>query len=126
MHFDGVPWYNGSSPLYEVSVEDGNVNLGTTESYVFTDRDGRFVLNDLLPGVYAFDADDENGEWHLVIFTIDADGYEEGGDLLLLDDYRTDSELSLPSIYRDAFVFGGGESITQDEFWNLMYPEAAV
>lgn len=126
VHFDGVPWYNGSSPLYEVSVEDGTVNLDTTESYVFTDRDGRFVLNDLLPGVYAFDADDENGEWHLVIFTIDADGYEEGGDLLLLDDYRADSELSLPSIYSDAFVFGGGESITQDEFWNLMYPEAAV
>ena len=66
--------------------EDGSVTLENTEYYIFTDQDGRFIANDLLPGDYAFDVPYE-GSWILYMFSV-GDNREEYGNIMM---YEPDS-----------------------------------
>ena len=123
---DDQPWFNGSSPLYEVSIEDGEVTLKETDHYIFADRDGRFVQSDLAAGTYAFDVSDENGNWHLVSFSVDEDDYDDPDDLMLLGSFIVEGNMNVPEPYQDCWNFIPDRTVTQDEFWEMMYPEEAI
>ena len=121
---NGELWINASSPVYAVTVnDDDSISIEMTEYYLFTDQDGRFIVSDLLPGLYAFDVDGPNG-WEMHIFEV-IDDEEERYNVLLLEDALL-SNYTLPSPYAVAYTYQRGEYVTYDEFWNLLYPVEEV
>ena len=94
-----------------------------TEYYLFTDQDGRFIVSDLTPGLYAFDVDSQSG-WELNMFEVIEDEEERYNVLLLEDAYLNSYEL--PSPYVLSYSYRGSEYVTFDEFWNLLYPVEEV
>lgn len=117
----GELWINSSSPVYSVTFnDDGSISLTMSEHYLFTDQDGRFIVSDLLPGVYAFDVDGPSG-WEAHIFEV-LDEEKERYNVLLLEDAKI-SNYALPSPYSVSYTYQGGEYVTYDEFWQLLYPE---
>ncbi|MCI7606782.1 MAG: hypothetical protein MSS69_08505, partial [Spirochaetales bacterium] len=70
---EGNIWSNGSSPVYKLTRdENGEIVLEDTELYLFTDRNGIFVLSEMDKGIYTFDTK-ENGVWVMNILTVDDD-----------------------------------------------------
>lgn len=121
---NGELWINASSPVYAVTVnDDDSISIEMTEYYLFTDQDGRFIVSDLLPGLYAFDVDGPSG-WEMHIFEV-IDDEEERYNVLLLEDALL-SNYTLPSPYAVAYTYQRGEYVTYDEFWNLLYPVEEV
>ena len=121
---DGELWINASSPVYAVTINDDNsISLEMTEYYLFTDQDGRFIVSDLLPGLYAFDVDGPNG-WEMHIFEV-VDDEDERYNVMLLDDALLNNYI-LPSPYVISYTYQNGEYVTYDEFWNLLYPVEEV
>ena len=100
--------------------DDGSISLTMSEHYLFTDQDGRFIVSDLLPGVYAFDVDGPSG-WEAHIFEV-LDEETERYNVLLLEDAKI-SNYALPSPYSVSYTYQSGEYVTYDEFWQLLYPE---
>lgn len=121
---NGELWINASSPLYKVILnEDNSISIEMTEYYLFTDQDGRFIVSDLTPGLYAFDVDSQSG-WELNMFEVIEDEEERYNVLLLEDAYLNSYEL--PSPYVLSYSYRGSEYVTFDEFWNLLYPVEEV
>lgn len=120
---DGSLWLEGSSPLYEYTEnEDGTVSLEQSDYYIFTDQDGRFILNDILPGTYAFDVP-YNGSWILYKFTLTQND-EEYGNMFM---YEGSKEFEINtgtiplqySLITDLNLHG---YMTSDEFWSFLFP----
>lgn len=118
---NGIPWANGSSPLYVLENNDGEYVIKESENYLFTDRNGVFVLSDLDKGTYFFDTK-EDGEWVMNVvevgdsFRFDRVGLVVGGESYYFH--------ALPIPYKRVRVYSFSENITADEFWTLIYGEA--
>ena len=121
---DGTLLYNGSSPLYEYSIgENGEVVLTATDDYVFTDADGRFTVSDLAPGSYAFDIM-YGSEWILAVFTVE-NLESSASDIQVLQQLEMvgNDEVVLPSVYSGVTYYDFSKVITNEEFWQMLYPE---
>lgn len=120
---DGSLWLNGSSPVYSVEIaEDGTVATYTSDLYVFTDTDGRFVLSQLPEGLYAFDVPYDGG-WLLYIFPVD--GSEDASLLQMLGEPVEALGLALPDVYQGALMYSLDRTMTSEEFFNMLYPQAS-
>lgn len=115
---DSSLWINGSSPLYGV---DPDFNLILTELYVFTDDEGRFIATDLDCGTYGFDVN-FGDSWYLYTFTVSEDF--DGSKIYVFDGGSFISSDKLPSVYMGAYSYSDGALIENDEFWNMLYPDA--
>ena len=120
---DGIPYINGSSPMYKVTINDGVVTTELTDSYIFTDSDGRFTTESLLPGMYAFDAQ-YGDEWLLIIFNIKDDTNTIG--LMQILKQEGEIEAALPAVYSGAIIFTFDEAMNSDEFFSMIYGGFAV
>ena len=116
---DDSMWINGASPLYAVSIENGNVILNTLDNYLFADSDGRFTITDLAAGTYAFDVMSEDG-WILYIFTVGNIG--EDGQIEVFDSMAEFDNAQVPEPYIMAYIFNQGKAMTSNEFWTMLYP----
>ena len=121
---DGTPYLNGASPMYEVDIVDGVAEFASTESYVFTDTDGRFTTDSLLPGLYGFDIMYDGG-WILALFEVtdrpdDLDRIQcvVQGDLM--------DDVVIPDIYSGYVMFTLDSLMTSDEFFSMIFGGEAV
>ena len=120
---DGTLWRDGSSPVYACERgEGGNITLMSTEYYIFSDQDGRFIANDLLPGTYAFDVP-YGGSWILYMFTVE-DNREEYGNIMMYepDSVFTENTGDLPHLYAYSSHLTITDYMSGDEFWEFLYP----
>ena len=73
LYSDGSPVDSASSPVYRVELDSDGVSvLSRTlleDSYMFTDEDGRFIIDTLTPGVYMFDLS-VNDNWYAIFFAV--------------------------------------------------------
>lgn len=121
---NGVIWANGSSPVYSYSVdENGNVVLSNTEIYVFSDKDGLFVLSGLEEDTYAFDLNID-GKWYLAVFTVDAG--VPSGSVQLLTTTGDNTGVNLPDVYSGSVSFTLQDVLSSDDFWAMIYPDMEV
>lgn len=119
-----VIWANGSSPVYLYSVDDnGNAVLTATEIYVFSDKDGLFVLSGLEEENYAFDMN-IGGEWYLAVFTVDAG--VPSGSVQLLTTTGDNTGVNLPDVYSGSVSFTLQDVLSSDDFWTMIYPDMEV
>ena len=121
---NGVIWANGSSPVYSYSVdENGNAILSNTEIYVFSDKDGLFVLSGLEEDTYAFDLNID-GKWYLAVFTVDAG--VPSGSVQLLTTTGDNTGVNLPDVYSGSVSFTLQDVLSSDDFWAMIYPDMEV
>ena len=121
---NGVVWANSSSPVYLFSVDDnGNAVLSGTEIYVFSDKDGLFVLSGLEEETYAFDMN-IGGEWYLGVFSVDADVPSGSVQLLSLSEENITSVL--PDVYGGSCLFTVNRVLSSNDFWAMIYPDMEV
>ncbi len=123
LEFNGNRYPNYSSPVYDV-VEDENENITLVENsqyFLFTDAAGRFCLNDVAPGKYAFDLLDEYGAWHLCMIEITGDECNKSMMNLFEADenYLDGSQLD----YNKIITFKFFEALGESEYWNLVDSE---
>ena len=118
---DGTVWINGSSLVYSIVFNEDDLALETTEIYLFTDSDGRFVLSGLKPGYYGFDIYSD-GEWYLRIFSVkaDPDGYTE---LQMLGMTEELTGYNIPAPYTGMMIYEYDRNMTAEEFFEMLYPE---
>ena len=117
-----VLWTNASSPLYLLTEdENGSLQYSSTDSYIFTDSDGRFIISGLLPGMYGFDVMTDSG-WVLYVFTV-ADDEENASLVHMLGDVAHDQEIVVTDPYIGAMRYELDNAVTSEEFWLLLYPE---
>ena len=118
---DGSMWTNGSSPVYKVHfTDDGTLNLESTDLYVFTDSEGRFVLSDLTAGTFAFDINDGN-DWILAILPVDE--IKEGASGVQLLMQGSSSIENLPQPYASSVSYNFQTVLSSSQFWEMLYPE---
>ena len=121
---EGNIWSNGSSPVYKLTRdENGEIVLEDTELYLFTDRNGIFVLSEMDKGIYTFDTK-ENGVWVMNILTVDDDNrYDRIG---MVEGEISEKDDSLPYPYMRTRLYTLTSNITANAFWNMIYGEDAV
>lgn len=117
---DNIPWLNGASPIYRVDL-DGN--LESTDYYLFTDSDGRFTVTGLPPAEYAFDVPYGNS-WMLFTFTVDDTGIYDR--VQLFESTAPEYLYNQDSVYSCVVRMQENGSLSESEFFNLIYPEEAV
>lgn len=120
---DGTVWINGASPLYTYSDVNGEIQLETTDDYVFSDGDGMFIISDLAAGLYAFDIQMEKG-WMLAIFNVESN-VESGVVQFLKTDEGSLSD-PISDIYIGSIFYVLDSTLTSEAFWKLIYPEMEV
>jgi outer membrane usher protein len=88
---DGTPYAQYSSPVYTREIdENGNYYLQISENqYLFTDANGRYILNDVSPGYYVFDLQ-VGKQWYAISFQIPSDEENEGK-VVELEDYQVEN-----------------------------------
>ena len=121
---EGNIWSNGSSPVYKLTRdENGEIVLEDTELYLFTDRNGIFVLSEMDKGIYTFDTK-ENGVWVMNILTVDDDNrYDRIG---MVEGEISEKDDSLPYPYMRTRLYTLTSNITANAFWRMIYGEDAV
>lgn len=87
---DGKPFAQYSSPVYTRQEDEfGNYYLQISENqYLFTDANGRYILNDVAPGYYVFDLQVDKS-WYAISFQI-PDNENNDGKIIELEDYRVE------------------------------------
>ncbi|NLZ77803.1 MAG: hypothetical protein GX911_07540, partial [Spirochaetales bacterium] len=90
---DGTPYIQYSSPIYRITIdEDGEEKHDRDETlYLFTDLDGRFIINEVKAGSYLFDLKVDD-QWYGVRFDVpDQDAKTMGiNTVLLYESYQVD------------------------------------
>ena len=121
---EGNVWSNGSSPVYKLTRdENGEIVLEDTELYLFTDRNGIFVLSEMDKGIYTFDTK-ENGVWVMNILTVDDDNrYDRIG---MVEGEISEKDDSLPYPYMRTRLYTLTSNITANAFWRMIYGEDSV
>ncbi len=121
---DNNLWLNGSSPLYKIEVEDDNsLTLVFDETnYVFTDDTGRFIISDIAPGMYGFDIPYNDG-WILALFTLD-DNEDNALKMNIYKKTGLSTAYILPEQYSTAIEYTFDVSMTSDDFWQMVFPNA--
>lgn len=121
---EGNIWSNGSSPVYKLVIDDNNeITLEDTDLYLFTDRNGVFVLSEMDKGTYVFDTK-ENGVWVMNILTVgDSNRYDRIG---MVEGEESERDDSLPYPYMRTRLYNLTSNITANAFWSMIYGEDAV
>ena len=121
---EGNIWSNGSSPVYKLTRdENGEIVLEDTELYLFTDRNGIFVLSEMDKGIYTLDTK-ENGVWVMNILTVDDDNrYDRIG---MVEGEISEKDDSLPYPYMRTRLYTLTSNITANAFWRMIYGEDSV
>ena len=121
---EGNIWSNGSSPVYKLTRdENGEIVLEDTELYLFTDRNGIFVLSEMDKGIYTFDTK-ENGVWVMNILTVDDDN--RYGRIGMVEGEISEKDDTLPYPYMRTRLYTLTSNITANAFWSMIYGEDAV
>ncbi len=120
---DGTPWINGASPLYKAVLEDGRIAVESTDMYIFTDSDGRFVATELPAGFWAFDVSDGSG-WNLYIFETGESGAPSA--MVKVLDNPGPADYSADEIYSAVYAYTEGSYMNDAAFFSMLYPEEAV
>ena len=125
VEIDGELWLNGSSPLYRaIGEDDGKLVLEEMDNYIFSDRDGRFIVSDLESGDYAFDVR-IGSDWYLVRFTVpENEDYADG--IIILSTLAMDNSSDIEIPYSAYLVYEDMTCISNDAFWNMLYPELEI
>ncbi|MFA7559830.1 MAG: hypothetical protein WCY61_03780, partial [Sphaerochaeta sp.] len=148
---DGEPYSQYSSPVYRVEVDEEGEETQTRDEtlYLFTDQDGRFILNEVGPGLYLFDLKVDD-HWYGVRFEIpEMDAKAIGiNSVLVLEEYHVgdpvfeeriqyfDKVSVLLDYEEDEDIFGVEaadeydaqlhlevvEQIDEETFWNTIFP----
>lgn len=121
---DGTPYLNGASPMYEVDIVDGVAEFTATESYIFTDTDGRFTTDSLLPGLYGFDIM-YGDEWILALFEV-TDRPENLDRIQCVVQGDLMDDIVIPDIYSGYVMFTLDSLMTSDEFFSMIFGGEAV
>lgn len=121
---DGTPYLNGASPMYEVDIVDGVAEFTSTESYVFTDTDGRFTTDSLLPGLYGFDVM-YGDEWILALFEV-TDRPDDLDRIQCVQQGEMRNDIVIPDIYSGYVMFTLDSLMTSDEFFSMIFGGEAV
>ena len=121
---EGNIWSNGSSPVYKLTRdENGEIVLEDTELYLFTDRNGIFVLSEMDKGIYTFDTK-ENGVWVMNILTVDDDNRCDR--IGMVEGEMSEKDDSRPYPYMRTRLYTLTSNITANAFWRMIYGEDAV
>lgn len=121
---DGTPYLNGASPMYEVDIVDGVAEFTATESYIFTDTDGRFTTDSLLPGLYGFDIM-YGDEWILALFEV-TDKPDDLDRIQCVVQGELMDDIVIPDIYSGYVMFTLDSLMTSDEFFSMIFGGEAV
>ena len=121
---DGTPYLNGASPMYEVDIVDGVAEFTTTDGYIFTDTDGRFTTDSLLPGLYGFDVM-YGDEWILALFEV-TDRPEDLDRIQCVVQGNLMDDITIPDIYSGYVMFTLDSLMTSDEFFSMIFGGEAV
>ena len=121
---EGNIWSNGSSPVYKLERdENGTITLEDTDLYLFTDRNGVFVLSEMDKGEYVFDTK-ENGVWVMNILVVnDSNRYDRIG---MVEGEESLPDDSIPYPYMRTRLYTLTSNITANAFWKMIYGEEAV
>lgn len=121
VYVDGTLWRNGASPIYRVSEdESGNKTYESTDLYLFTDNEGRFIVSGLYPGVYAFDVPSGN-EWYSYSFSV-GDNPDSSVLVHVFNSCIEDAEIPAEP-YSLAYHYTDLSLLSNEEFWLMLYPE---
>ena len=118
----GEEWINGSSPVYNIHVgDDGLLVPEITEEFIFTDETGRFIFNELKPGLYGFDIDYE-GDWYLLLFEVES-VEKDAGKMIVVEPTVGDVPYKVESPYSGIILMEKTDVMEGDEFWAMLFPE---
>lgn len=110
--------------MYEVDIVDGVAEFTSTESYIFTDTDGRFTTDSLLPGLYGFDIM-YGDEWILALFEV-TDKPEDLDRIQCVVQSELMDDITIPDIYSGYVMFSLDSLMTSDEFFSMIFGGEAV
>ncbi len=117
----GKKWINGSSPLRVVETDEtGFVTLHETDEYVFSDRNGLYIISDLKKGTYGFDVNIDN-RWYLFVVSITD---KNSADHITMLKEKDNTTLRAPEIYSGVIETTADRAVNSDTFWNELYGEA--
>ena len=133
-HDESTPFDSYSSPIYDVVICDDGVGVASleinTDSYFFTDIDGRYILSDLKSGVYMIDVNID-GQWYAAFFDVpsvenpgyvalfkdfDASELVEGSEIMQKYDVKTFDDSYAGSLY-----LAIDQYITEEEYWDMLF-----
>ena len=133
-HDASTPYDSYSSPIYDVTIADDGVSVANmeidTDSYFFTDIDGRYILSDLKSGTYMIDLN-VDGQWYAAFFevpSVDKPGYvalykdfdatelAEDSEIMQKYDVKTFDESYAGSLYLEIDQY-----ITEEEYWDMLF-----
>ena len=133
-HDESTPYDSYSSPIYNVVIADDGVGVASleinTESYFFTDIDGRYILSDLKSGIYMIDVNID-GQWYAAFFevpSVENPGYvalykdfnaselEDGVEIMQKYDVKTFDDSYAGSLYLEIDQY-----ITEEEYWDMLF-----
>ena len=122
-----------SSLVYRVELAEDGVSvtdrMELDDIYMFTDDEGRFIVDSLTPGLYMFELSLED-DWYAVFFEIPSIEEEEeySSKIAMLKDFvfseASSSKYDISSYdatYAGSFTLELDQVVTQDEFWDLLY-----
>jgi outer membrane usher protein len=147
---DGTPYIQYSSPIYRITTnEEGEEKHDRDDTlYLFTDQDGRFILNEVKAGSYLFDLKVDD-DWYGVRFDVPEQDAKTMGinTILLLESYQVDDPafegrvsyfdkvaVLLEAQIEDAFhvevadeydarlTLNVIEQTDEESFWNAIFP----
>ena len=133
-HDESTPYDSYSSPIYDVVIGDDGVSVASmeidTDSYFFTDIDGRYILSDLKSGIYMIDLN-VDGQWYAAFFEVpsvenpgyvalfkdfDASELEDGVEIMQKYDVKTFDDSYAGSLYLEIDQY-----ITEEEYWDMLF-----
>jgi outer membrane usher protein len=124
-HADGTVYDQYSSPIYRVTKGENGEDVLEIDNdfYLFTDQEGRFVINSMPSGEYSFDLQVNDSTWYAVRFTIP----EMSDKKLRAIEYRTISDAGpydaegLPD-YDQTITLEVEKQETEEELYSMLFP----
>jgi hypothetical protein len=119
----GVRQY--SSPIYRVTKGENGEDVLEIDNdfYLFTDQEGRFVINSMPSGEYSFDLQVNDSTWYAVRFTIP----EMSDKKLRAIEYRTISDAGPYDAeglqdYDQTITLEVEKQETEEELYSMLFP----
>jgi len=147
---DGTPYVQYSSPVYQITTNEAGEERHDRDDtlYLFTDQDGRFILNEVKAGAYLFDLKVDD-DWYGVRFDVpEQDEKTMGIDtILILESYQVGDpafedrvsyfdkvavlleaqiedafQLEMVEEYDARLTLNVIEQTDEESFWNTIFP----